>query len=74
VGQKALTPPRFPAFVLYFKFLNLQLKLILSGWWSGAYRAMDTEVADVVRGDPGPALFQAPGGYEVVDYMGQKLR
>lgn len=28
----------------------------------------DTEVTDVVRGDPDPALFQAPEGYAVVDH------
>jgi hypothetical protein len=28
----------------------------------------DTEVTDVVRGDPDPSLFQPPQGYEVVDH------
>jgi hypothetical protein len=30
-----------------------------------------TDVTDVVRGDPDPALFQAPAGYEVVDHRRQ---
>jgi hypothetical protein len=34
----------------------------------------DTEVTEVVRGDPEPALFQAPEGYAVVDHRGQKPR
>ena len=31
----------------------------------------DTEVTEVVRGDPDPSLFQAPQGYEVVDHRAQ---
>ncbi|MGO9317642.1 MAG: hypothetical protein ACLPXT_06605 [Terracidiphilus sp.] len=34
----------------------------------------DTEVTDVVRGDPDPALFQAPEGYAVVDHRSQSQR
>jgi hypothetical protein len=34
----------------------------------------DTEVTDVVRGDPDSALFQAPEGYAVVDRRGLKPR
>jgi len=33
-----------------------------------------TDVTDVVRGDPDPALFQAPEGYAVVDRRAQKRR
>ena len=34
----------------------------------------DTEVTDVVRGDPDPALFQTPEGYEVVDHRAPNQR
>jgi len=34
----------------------------------------DTEVTEVVRGDPDPALFQVPEGYAVVDHGRQKPR
>ncbi len=33
-----------------------------------------TDLTDVVRGDPDPALFQAPEGYAVVDHRSQKPR
>jgi len=33
-----------------------------------------TDVTDVVRGDPDPALFQAPKGYQVVDHRPQNSR
>jgi hypothetical protein len=31
----------------------------------------DTEVTDIVRGDPDPTLFQPPEGYDVMDHRGQ---